>query len=30
MTVSFTAVNGNKLSIPVSLDGFSAVFAKLL
>lgn len=29
MTVSFSALNGNTLSVPVTLSGFSAVFAKL-
>jgi invasion protein IalB len=29
MTVTFTALNGRKLSVPVTLDGFSAAFAKL-
>ncbi len=29
MTVTFTVLNGRKLSVPVTLDGFSAVFAKL-
>lgn len=29
MNVSFSAMNGNKLTVPVSLDGFSAIFAKL-
>ncbi len=29
MNVVFTAMNGNKFSVPVSLDGFSAIFAKL-
>lgn len=29
MTVSFSSMNGNKLAIPVTLKGFSAVFEKL-
>lgn len=29
MKVSFTAMNGNKLTVPVSLDGFSTIFARL-
>ena len=29
MNVAFSAMNGNKLAIPVTLKGFSAVFAKL-
>jgi len=29
LTVEFSAMNGNKLSVPVTLNGFSAVFAKL-
>lgn len=29
MKVSFTAMNGNLLTVPVTLDGFSAIFAKL-
>ena len=29
MNVSFTAMNGNLLTVPVTLDGFSAIFAKL-
>lgn len=29
LTVSFSAINGNKISIPVPLNGFTAVFSKM-